>query len=118
MLEKIKYQSNLIPDDFTVKNLGGSVYEIVSNSNVIETNTVDSDNQIQTIYHSDMVIYRVEVKDRADAIVALIRIKYSSNGEYALINKGILDKDDTEYVAYREYVSLCKEKAKIYFAEI
>lgn len=42
----------------------------------------------------------------------LIREKYSKDDEYDCINKGITDSTNTEYVAYRNYVSQCKAKAK------
>ncbi|MCK9168899.1 MAG: hypothetical protein M0P01_00625 [Treponema sp.] len=45
-------------------------------------------------------------------VVALIRQKYSLNDEYDVLNKGIADASDADYVAYRAYVAECKNKAK------
>jgi len=118
MLESVKYQSNNIPEDFAVRYLGGELYEIVSNENVVSSNTTSVDGHEQTIYHSDMVILREKIRNRSEAIVAFIRIKYSSNDETALINRGIADKFDLEYVSYRNYVDWCKEQASVYFGSM
>jgi hypothetical protein len=45
-------------------------------------------------------------------VVELIRQKYSVNDEYGVLNKGIADASDADYVAYRAYVAECKAKAK------
>jgi len=45
-------------------------------------------------------------------VIELIRQKYSVNDEYAVLNKGIADATDSDYVAYRAYVAECKAKAK------
>ena len=42
----------------------------------------------------------------------LIRQKYSVDDEYDVLNKGIADASDTDYVAYRAYIAECKVKAK------
>ena len=40
-------------------------------------------------------------------VVAKIREKYDVNEEFKLINLGIIDSNNEEYVAYREYVQEC-----------
>jgi hypothetical protein len=115
MKETVKYQSNIIPEVLAVRKLGKDLYEIVSNENIETVNKIDENGLNQTVFASDMSIVRQEIKNRSEMIAALIRIKYTSDDEYALINKGISDKDNAEYVAYRQYVSLCKEQSLVYF---
>ena len=40
----------------------------------------------------------------------LVSMKYSKDAELALINKVLADITNVEYIAYREYVSWCKNK--------
>ena len=40
-------------------------------------------------------------------IVAKIREKYDVNEEFKMINLGIIDSNNKEYMAYREYVQEC-----------
>lgn len=111
MLERVKYQSNTKPEDFSIRSLGGEVYELISHSNVETANVSDGEGNQTTMHNSDMIIMRVELKSRSEAIVSLIRLKYSQDDEYALINKGIEDKNNQEYLDYRAYVSWCKVKS-------
>ena len=43
------------------------------------------------------------------AIIAKIRQKYSQDDEFKLINQGIIDAQDSDYLAYRQYVQECKD---------
>lgn len=113
MLEKSYCESNIVPSDLEVKNLGGNLYEIIKNDNVTTFEKEDG-----TFYNCDKTILRATIQSRDEAIVAFIRLKYSQNDEFALTNKGIADNQDAEYVAYREYVSWCKEQAAVYFGDI
>ena len=47
----------------------------------------------------------------------LIRDKYSQSDEFALINKGIADATNYEYLEYRNYVEECKNQARDFVAE-
>jgi hypothetical protein len=51
-----------------------------------------------------------------DMIVALIRLRYTQDAEFAVINKGIANAQDEEYLAYRLYVELCKEQSNTYYS--
>ena len=50
-------------------------------------------------------LLRAQYKAR---VVELIRRKYSVDDEYAVLNKGITDTSDADYVAYRAYIAECK----------
>jgi hypothetical protein len=116
-LEKNHLESNAIPNDLEVINLGGGLYEITKNDNV-NSFTRETEEGPETLYSADMVRLTTEAKSKSDMIVAFIRLKYSQNDEFALTNKGIADGNNAEYVAYREYVSWCKEQAAVYFGDI
>jgi len=114
LLEKSHCESNIFPNDLEVKNLGGSIYYIVKNDNV-EVFEKSQDGVIETFYNCDKTILRGDMRCRAEAIVAFIRLRYSQNDEFALTNKGIANNQDINYIAYREYVAWCKEQAAVYF---
>lgn len=68
------------------------------------------------------VWYQVKVKRYSpiayDKVVeGLIRDKYTQGNENALINKGIADKSNYEYVEYRAFVENCKVQARAYIDE-
>lgn len=114
-LEKSYCESNIIPNDLEVKHLGGNLYEIVKNDN-IKTTDKEHEGITETFYQCDKVILQKEIKTRDEAIIAFIRLKYSQDDEFALTNKGIADNQDAEYIAYRNYVSWCKEQVGVYFS--
>jgi len=113
-LEKSNCESNMIPDDLLVKNLGGGVYEIVNNENV-QVFEKSNEGVVEQFYKSDKTILTTTIKNKGDAIVALIRLKYSQDDEYSLLNKGIANSENVEYLEYRDYVALCKEQVAVYF---
>lgn len=45
---------------------------------------------------------------REETIVANIRLKYSISDEFKMINLGIQDNQNPEYLEYRAYVEQCK----------
>ena len=47
----------------------------------------------------------------------LIREKYSDSEEFALINKGIADNNNDEYIEYRNFVANCKKIAREFIEE-
>lgn len=117
MLEKSHGESNIIPDDLKVKNLGGSLFEIEFNENVSSFQK-ESEMGFEIFYECDKTLLRERILNRGEAIVAFIRMKYSANDELALTNKGIANNQNAEYLAYRDYVSWCKEQASVYFSEV
>ena len=114
LLEKSYCESNMIPNDLEVKHLGGNLYEITKNDNVL-TEERNFEGKIETFYNCNKTILRKTIKTRDEAIVAFVRLKYSQDDEFALTNKGIADNPDPEYLAYREYVAWCKEQVGVYF---
>ena len=47
----------------------------------------------------------------------LVKEKYSDSEEFALINKGIANYNNEEYLEYRTYVEQCKTEAKAFIEE-
>lgn len=47
----------------------------------------------------------------------LIKTRYTDSAEFAVINKGIADATNVEYVEYRNYVEECKNQAGEFIAE-
>nr|MDA3808314.1 hypothetical protein [Thiomicrorhabdus sp.] len=101
-LEKSLSESNVIPTDLEVKNLGGGLYEIVKNDN-IDTIEREHEGVIEKMYQCDKVILQKDIKTKEQAIAAFIRLRYSQDDEFALTNKGVVDNTNVEYVAYRNY---------------
>jgi hypothetical protein len=109
----MKSQSNINPDALKVNALGNNKYEIIKCDNV-EQITVEGD----TLYAYDQVLHTEIITTRTQAIIAFIRLRYSQDDEFALTNKGVVDNQDAEYIAYREYVDWCKEQVDVYFKDI
>jgi len=101
------------PVDFQVRNLGGSYYEMLQNINVTKEEVND-----RVIYRADTILQTVNVTTRSEGIVAFIRMKYTQDDEFALINSGISDSFDPGYQGYRDYVAWCKEQAAVYFPNL
>lgn len=69
-------------------------------------------------FENGNVIFTTYVKGSyEDVIVKLIREKYTINEEFALINKGVADATNVEYVEYRDFVESCKSIAKEFVEE-
>ncbi|NCD07279.1 MAG: hypothetical protein EOL97_14295 [Spirochaetia bacterium] len=114
VIKKFKQESTQVPDDNSVRYLSGTIYELIGNENILEKlKTVDGDEV--TVYESNMTHITASISKREDMIVALIRLRYNLDDEFALINKGIEDSQNQDYMNYRSYVGLCKEQALIYF---
>ena len=47
----------------------------------------------------------------------LVKEKYSDSEEFALINKGIADNNNDEYIEYRNFVANCKKIAREFIEE-
>lgn len=110
VIEKMQAEMDSAPVDFQVRNLGGNRYEILQNKNVIKEETGD-----RIIYHAETVVQSVDISSRSEGIVAFIRMRYTQDDEFALINKGIFNNQNQEYLAYCEYVAWCKEQVDVYF---
>ena len=113
-IRKIKNESTQVPDDTAIRHLSGTIYEIIGNENVTPKLKIQNGEEI-TVYESDLTHITTIIETRDDIIVALIRLRYTQDAEFAVINKGIADKLDSEYVAYRDYVILCKQQSLVYY---
>lgn len=98
----MKTQSTIKPEKFKVIELGIKK-EIVLCENI--TNFTNEENEV--LYEYDMTMQTVD-KD-SDLIAEFIHLKYDYDDEIALLNKGLLDNQDIEYLAYRDYVEEVKE---------
>ena len=115
-IRKIKQESTQVPDDTAIRHLSGNLYEFIGHQNVVQE-VIERDGEQVTVYNSDMTHITSRINSRDDMIVALIRLRYTQDAEFALINKGIANANDTEYIAYRDYVATCKTHASIYYEE-
>ena len=111
---KIKNQSTSIPQDLQVRKLSGNLYEFIGHTNITPEVIMRDDEQV-TVYNSDMVHITTRINSRDEMISALIRLRYTQDAEFALINKGIADSTNTEYVEYCDYVETCKTQANTYW---
>jgi len=112
----IKNQSTSIPQDLQVRKLSGNIYEFIGHTNITQEVITRDDEQV-TVYNSDMVHITTRINSRNEMISALIRLRYTQDAEFALINKGIQNLEDVEYKAYRSYVALCKAQSNVYWVE-
>lgn len=65
-----------------------------------------------------LVEYTIYTMSSYEVIVnQLVKEKYSDSEEFALINKGIADNNNAEYIEYRNFVANCKEIAKEFIEE-
>jgi hypothetical protein len=109
----VKTQSNIPPDDLSVTKIKG-VYEILRAKNIKET-TRETEEGYESVFEYDLIIRNADIKSRNQAVGIFVELEYSKDDEMSLINKGILDSQDPDYVKYREYVAWCKEQANILF---
>ena len=93
----MKTQSTIRPEQFTINDLGKK-REVKLCYNIEQTSNEEGD----IIFVYDMELHTVS-RD-INSISALVNLRYSHDDEMALLNKGITDSADTEYVAYRDYV--------------
>jgi len=113
-IRKIKQESTQVPDDTAIRHLSGTIYELIGNENVTPKQKV-LDGEEVTVYESDLTHITTSITIRDEMISALIRLRYTQDAEFALINKGIQNSEDVEYRAYRSYVDLCKEQSNTYY---
>jgi len=113
-IRKIKQESTQVPDDTAIRHLSGTIYELIGNENVTPKQKV-LDGEEVTVYESDLTHITTSITRRDEMISALIRLRYTQDAEFALINKGIQNPLNEEYVSYRNYVELCKEQSNTYY---
>ena len=113
-VNKIKNQSTSSPQEIQVRKLSGNLYEFIGHTNITQEVINREDEQV-AVYNSDMTHLTVRINSRDEMISALIRLRYTQDAEFALINKGIANSTNTEYVAYRAYVETCKTQANTYW---
>jgi len=109
-IRKIKQESTKIPEDTAVRHLSGTIYELIGNENVTPKQKI-MDGEEVTVYESELTHITTSITSRNEMISLLIRLRYTQDAEFALINKGIQNSQDSEYLAYRTYVDLCKNIA-------
>jgi hypothetical protein len=90
------------------------LYEFIGHTNITQEVINREDEQV-AVYNSDMTHLTVRINSRDEMISALIRLRYTQDAEFALINKGILNAQDDKYIKYRQYVELCKSQSNIYY---
>jgi len=113
-IRKTKQESTQVPDDTAIRHLSGTIYELIGNENVTPKQKV-MDGEEVTVYESELTHITTSITRRDEMISALIRLRYTQDAEFALINKGILNPLNEEYVTYREFVTLCKSQANVYW---
>jgi len=101
----MKTQSTVRPEQFTINDLGKK-REVKLCYNIEQTSNEEGD----IIFVYDMELHTVS-RD-INSISALVNLRYDYNDELALLNKGITDSADVEYVAYRNYVAEIKNFIK------
>lgn len=96
-----RVNSTTMPNKFWQNQIGDKV-ELILHENIVETVRED-----ETIFESDM--YFGVADNNRDAIIAgFVRLKYSIDKEFALLNKGIADPLNEEFVEYRNFVEEIK----------
>lgn len=114
-IRKIKQESTQVPDDTAIRHLSGTIYELIGNENVTPKQKI-MDGEEVTVYESELTHITTSITRRDEMISALIRLRYTQDAEFALINKGIQNSENVEYVAYRNFVDTCKSKANEFWA--
>jgi hypothetical protein len=107
----MKSYSNIKPP--VLQDLGdGSWYY---NFNITEVPAVADNMQEesgeQTAFEYDSVLIWGN-PDYAKIVPAVINDRYNKDDEFSLVNKGVEDNANADYVAYREWVNKVKEMVK------
>lgn len=93
----------------TQEQIKGYVNNYCNDFNVYYSNLIISNGSVSFTTYSKITYERLVNK--------LVKEKYSDSEEFALINKGIEDNTNTEYVVYRKYVEECKKIARTFIDE-
>lgn len=111
------------PQQFNFNRLNGNTYELET-ADCIQAVTIKPDrhgdqeaDQERQEYTYTRYASTVEINNYDEAVAALVRLKYSSSDEFALMRKGAADQGNAEYAAYLEYVGACKAFARLHFAD-
>lgn len=102
--------SRTSPERFEIEPLSEGVFDVRISENIKEVTRqrrkrgADNATEERTEYEHDLYTAVVRAKDYGSFIAGIVHMKYSSDDETALINKGIADSTNAEYVAYREFV--------------
>lgn len=113
-----------LPQRFEITPLSEGVFDVKISENITEAVISrpkrDTANEAEEIkgYKRDLYTAVVRAKDYGSFIAGIIHIKYNSDDEIALINKGIADAENEEYKAYRAFVTDVKAEAAKYFENI
>lgn len=77
----------------------------------------DNENTVEnvTVFEHDLYTSAVIAGSYAEFIAEVIHVRYSADDETALVNKGIEDKTNPEYVEYRKFAEAVKVEARKYF---
>lgn len=110
------------PQQFNFNRLYGNIYELEAADGIqaVKVKTAhgsgqEADQERQE-YKYTRYTATVEINNYDEAVAALVRLKYSSSDEFALMRKGQeADQDNAEYAAYLDYVSACKAFARLHF---
>lgn len=116
--------SRTLPQRFEITPLSDGVFDVKISENIAEItvqqrkrNTVNETEKVKA-YKRDLYTAVVRAKDYGSFIAGIVHIKYNSDDEIALINKGIADAENEEYKAYRAFVTDVKAEAAKYFENI
>lgn len=112
------------PQQFNFNRLNGNTYELETADSIQAVNIKtdrhgsgqEADQERQE-YKYTRYAATVEINNYDEAVAALVRLKYSSSDEFALMRKGQADQDNAEYAAYLDFVSACKGFARLHFAD-
>lgn len=97
----MRASSTTAPAKFWFNVIGDKV-ELFLHENIVEVTKEE-----ETHYESDM--YFGVADNNRDAIIAgFVRLKYSIDKEFALLNKGIANPTNVDYISYRDYVQEVK----------
>lgn len=112
------------PQQFNFNRLYGNLYELET-ADCIQAVNIKPDrhgsgqeaDQERQEYAYTRYAATVEINNYDEAVAALVRLKYTSSDEFALMRKGQADQGNAEYAAYLDYVSACKAFARLHFAD-
>jgi hypothetical protein len=115
IIYKIKSEATSLPQEIQVRKLSGNLYEFIGNHNITPKLKIQDGEEV-TVYESELTHITASITHRHEMVSALIRLRYTQDAEFAVINKGIANTQDEEYLAYRSYVELCKEQSNTYYS--
>ena len=102
-MKQLNIESYEVPKVLEVHQIGSIYFELSFKENISQ-----SEKDGQVIYNYDETLKIVEAHNINALKVEFVRLRFTQDDEFALINKGIANPSDEEYLAYREYVNACK----------